>query len=321
MEAELTQNQLNNIVSNLMAVKMYSLASCVMLFYDIVITFGEEVESIWMRKFTPFTILWFLNRYFPPLGFIVLLVSNFDNWSPEVCDRIVLFPEIVRLLMSAIIGTIFLIRLYAIYARSRVVVSIGVFLLTTELALKIWSFTDGTRLELPPGILASQCVLVGRNQIRFSFTWIAELFFDTAMFLFTLWRTIVVNRETRGTVHSLLTRIFRDGVIYFAVIFAANVVTALMFIFAPDNLKALNAAFSSLITSLMVSRLILSLRSAGGQSEISSSHGRMARVNIHAPRQYGLPHEPSGIFFAPRDDIGASKTGHFEMTSTSSSLA
>ncbi|KAF8961524.1 hypothetical protein BDZ97DRAFT_1828667, partial [Flammula alnicola] len=316
MEAELTQNQLDNIVSNLLtAVKIYSLASCVMLFYDIVITFGEEVESIWMRKFTPFTILWFLNRYFPPLAFIVIIVSNFDNWSPEVCNRYVLFPEIVRLLMAAIIGTIFLIRLYAIYAGSRVVVASGAFLLIAELALKIWSFTDGTMLELPPGILASQCVLVGRNQIRFSFTWIAELFFDTAMFLFTLWRTIMLHRVTRGTAHSLITRIFRDGVIYFAVIFAANVVTALLFIFAPDNLKAINAAFSSLITSLMVSRLILSLRSAGAQLEISSMHGRTTR--IHAPRQHGLPQEPSGVFFAPRDAIGTSKTERFEMTSSS----
>ena len=32
----------------------------VMLFYDITITFGEEVEKIWLRPFTGATILWFL---------------------------------------------------------------------------------------------------------------------------------------------------------------------------------------------------------------------------------------------------------------------
>ena len=63
-----------------MAAKMFSLASCgrsfsilcvyekmptsqeVMLFYDIVITFGQEVEHIWMRKFSLITILWALVR-------------------------------------------------------------------------------------------------------------------------------------------------------------------------------------------------------------------------------------------------------------------
>ena len=35
-------------------------SAVVMLFYDILITFGEEVEHIWRKKFTCFTVLWFL---------------------------------------------------------------------------------------------------------------------------------------------------------------------------------------------------------------------------------------------------------------------
>ena len=31
-----------------------------MLFYDIVITFGDEVERIWKQRFTGATVLWFL---------------------------------------------------------------------------------------------------------------------------------------------------------------------------------------------------------------------------------------------------------------------
>ena len=65
-----------------MAAKMFSLASCgksvncnfihlidqnvwvsslsVMLFYDIVLTFGDEVEKIWKQRFTGATVLWCL---------------------------------------------------------------------------------------------------------------------------------------------------------------------------------------------------------------------------------------------------------------------
>ena len=66
-----------------MAVKMYSLATfgmpsptinvheqstlilinclfTVMVYYDIILTFGDEVERVWMKKFTWFTVLWFL---------------------------------------------------------------------------------------------------------------------------------------------------------------------------------------------------------------------------------------------------------------------
>ena len=31
-----------------------------MLFYDIAITFGDEVEKIWKQRFTGATVLWFL---------------------------------------------------------------------------------------------------------------------------------------------------------------------------------------------------------------------------------------------------------------------
>lgn len=31
-----------------------------MLFYDIAITFGDEVEKIWKQRFTGATILWFM---------------------------------------------------------------------------------------------------------------------------------------------------------------------------------------------------------------------------------------------------------------------
>ena len=31
-----------------------------MLFYDIVLTFGEEVEKVWKQRFTGVTVLWFL---------------------------------------------------------------------------------------------------------------------------------------------------------------------------------------------------------------------------------------------------------------------
>lgn len=34
----------------------------VMLFYDMFITFGDEVEKIWKQKFTVATVLWFMVR-------------------------------------------------------------------------------------------------------------------------------------------------------------------------------------------------------------------------------------------------------------------
>jgi len=72
----LSPHEATEIAGHLMAAKMYNLASCVMLFYDMFITFGDEVEKIWKQKFTVATVLWFMNRYLSPLGYIVVLVCK-----------------------------------------------------------------------------------------------------------------------------------------------------------------------------------------------------------------------------------------------------
>ena len=56
-----------------------------MLFYDIVITFGDEVERIWKQRFTGATVLWFLvsaNLPLPPL-------RGFDLDLPDLCASLI----------------------------------------------------------------------------------------------------------------------------------------------------------------------------------------------------------------------------------------
>ena len=107
-----------------LCLKVYRIA--VMLFYDIAITFGDEVEKIWKQRFTGATVLWFMvsdanrmlpalindlssqNRYLSPLGYIVIIVSFHDpDWSKSVCNRYVLYPEVLKIFTAAAIGSMF----------------------------------------------------------------------------------------------------------------------------------------------------------------------------------------------------------------------
>jgi len=138
------------------------------------------------------------------------------------------------------------------------------------LGVKIYSFTNGTSVPLPPGLVG--CILTGKTD-RIVYTWVAELVFDTAIFLFTLYRTLEIYRQYRGgAAIPLITIMLRDGIVYFAVIFAANVVTVTLFLALPTDLKVVNASFSTLITSLMVSRLILNLRSQALRPSATTSY-------------------------------------------------
>ncbi|KAI0811180.1 hypothetical protein BC629DRAFT_1732226 [Irpex lacteus] len=246
----------------LTAAKIYSLASCVMLFYDMFLTFGDEVEKIWLQPFTGATALWFVNRYVTPLGYIIITVSFHDpNWGPEACERYVRFPEILKIFTATAVGIVFILRLYAIWGRNRNILICFSVLLALEIAVKIWSFTGGIRLQLPPGLVG--CILTGNpSSNRVMFTWVAELAFDTLVFFTMLYKTIVLfNRMPRSTrAASILQVLLRDGVVYFAVIFVSNLVTLLIYVLAIPDLKVINASFSTLITTLMVSRLMLNLR-------------------------------------------------------------
>jgi hypothetical protein len=258
----MSEHQYVMIAEHLMAAKMFSLASCVMLFYDIAITFGEEVERIWLRPFSGATVLWFLNRYLSPLGYIVVIVAFHDpSWGPAACNRYVLFPEVLKIFTATAVGIIFILRLYAIYSRSRTILVVFSLLLMLELAVKIYAFTDGVRLQLPPGLVG--CVLTGKSApgARIVYTWVAELIFDSCVFFSTLYKALQLHRSMAHSTASELLRIFlRDGIMYFAVIFVSNLVTTVIFVSAPPDLKVINASFSTLITSLMVSRLMLNLR-------------------------------------------------------------
>ncbi|KAH6885523.1 hypothetical protein BKA70DRAFT_1337670 [Coprinopsis sp. MPI-PUGE-AT-0042] len=247
---------------NLQAAKMYSLASCVMIYYDIALTTRAEVERIWMQpKYSNVTLLYALNRYLTPLIYIVIIVSFHQPWPIDVCDRYILFPEVSKIFTCTVIGIIFVLRVRAIYNCSTSITCFAITALVAEIAIKIWAFTDGERLHLPEGIVG--CILVGKHHKRFVFSWIAELGFDSIIFFLTLWRTWVLYRIQKVRPMSLLSLVVRDGVVYFAVIFLANVATVALFLAAPPDLKAMNASFSTIITSLMVSRLVLNLKEVG----------------------------------------------------------
>lgn len=61
------------------------------------------------------------------------------NWPPETCDRYILYPEALKIVITLVIGIIFILRLYAIYGKSTVVAVVGMVLLVAELCIKIVS--------------------------------------------------------------------------------------------------------------------------------------------------------------------------------------
>lgn len=55
------------------------------LYYDFLLTFDDEVRFFWHRKWNSVTILFFLNRYLPLVGHVPGIVKVLATWSIKVC--------------------------------------------------------------------------------------------------------------------------------------------------------------------------------------------------------------------------------------------
>ncbi|RDB19736.1 hypothetical protein Hypma_013174 [Hypsizygus marmoreus] len=86
---------------HLNAGKYFQLAAYVVLIFDHILTFSEEVEKIWKRKITGAAILFLINRYGTPLAVIIIIEAYHDpNWTHSVTP----FDENVRFIVLTMVG-------------------------------------------------------------------------------------------------------------------------------------------------------------------------------------------------------------------------
>ncbi|PAV21464.1 hypothetical protein PNOK_0409100 [Pyrrhoderma noxium] len=265
--------------THLRAAKSYALAAFTMMVYDITITFSQEVEKVWKRRFSGLTILWFLNRWIFFLATIPTLFSFHDprwtdkpiqltNLPPFVgdsrCEAYFRYPGIVAAFQRLFIGSVFMLRTYAIYGRSLVAAGIIALFLIAEFVTKlVINFKFGSAVQLPKGMVGCILAVDDAHSKDFSWFYTTELMTDFVVLVLTVTRSYKEFRRVRrvGEPARLWRVILKDGIIYFLLIFSANVMTLVFFLAMPSDLKAINASFIVMFNSLLTARLILNLKS------------------------------------------------------------
>lgn len=276
-----TAHEIAVSAQQLISTKTFFCASVFLLLYDHVLTLSDEIDFVWKRRVTPVTCLFLLNRYYAPLVYIILVVAQFTPLlTPEMCKQFVLFePFGVGIVLLSITEVILTLRVSALYGQSRVVMSYLLLILCGQLAVGIWTLSRPGSGPLPllavKVVAFTGCFYVSApnlTKISTGCLWI-EIAFDISVFGLTLARTLraVADDEALGLVRT----VFRDGILYFLVIFSTNLVWALMVIFAPIGLKYINAEPSVILVVIMINRLTLNLRSRLiPSSAITSSYAR-----------------------------------------------
>ncbi|KAF9459767.1 hypothetical protein BDZ94DRAFT_1312144 [Collybia nuda] len=280
----LTLPHFESAAEHLLVGKYFEAACVTFLMYDHILTFSAEVERIWKQQITGASMLFLINRYITPIT-VIIVTEAYDDpvWDKR---ELTLWPSeypavlILCLQMHPFCALRWdndrpscsgLRAVYALYAHSLRILFFLMTLWIVQLVMGFIGIANGFPVPLPPGLVG--CIFTSTNTL-FSAQWVFPLVTDAVVFGLTLWRSgSYLMSGNAPTLH----RFARDGIMYFFVIFMANLMNTLIYFLAPGDLKAVAAAFSKLITSTMVSRLVLNLRAP---STLAPSGGRLPN-SIH----------------------------------------
>ncbi|KAG1844521.1 hypothetical protein DFJ58DRAFT_802669 [Suillus subalutaceus] len=227
------------------------------LVWDHLVTSGDEIEFIWKGRKGILVYLFLLNRYLTPLGFLINLVAyNLPSWGYTSCQHFVRFEGAMTAIGIEIVGLMMLIRVIAMYRHQRPAIVLAILLLLAWIAVTAWLLSNGGPVIHADNV--HSCTMVFHSgSIASASAWL-PLLYDTYVFGLTLHRTYpsIRNKEAGHVIRTLLA----DGLLYYSVICAVNLVLTIMIIRAQEGVKNIAAQLELLLTVTMMSRITLNLK-------------------------------------------------------------
>ncbi|KAI0246878.1 hypothetical protein BJV78DRAFT_94089 [Lactifluus subvellereus] len=238
------------------------LSSAVILYYDYALTLPREIQFLWPphNKLGWFTLTCLLNRYLPIFGHIPFVILYFVPGNFLVCNRLHEYRRGLVMVIQVLVATLCIIRVYALYGRSRRVLGLLLVIyitaiINTSVILTI-SHQTGTKTALVvSSIRGCNQITTASGGLYTALAWAGVLIFDSVIFFLTLYKAFTIGRGI-----FLLDVIVRDGAVYFSALFIMNLVNILMLRFAPPVLKNSTATLTNVISTTLITRLVLNLR-------------------------------------------------------------
>jgi len=252
------------ITLHIQACQYVTAAGLVMLLYDHMLTFDQEVQLIWSTKLTLPSLLFLFNRYVVPVAMIIrtkdlsgiatqILSDNYCKWSIGIAT-------ILGLVTIGISNILVLLRLWVVWdGNKQLMYWTGAACFTSLAAgFLVAGFVFPVAL---PYIVYNQhfhaCLLVQTPRVNVGYLWLPGLVFEVIVFFVVFWDAL----ERPRTRDSEITKaLYRDGFLYFFVLCVLRLINMLLGIIAPLSLIFLGVLFIWSAVNIAVSRLILNSR-------------------------------------------------------------
>jgi len=244
------------------------IAAFVVLSYDHLLTFGDEVRFFWSGEWTISRILFFLNRYVPHLALTWGLVCFIaPELSPEFCGKSIRVIWVFTVMAMFVAEAVLVLRIWYLYrhswvARFLVVFSFVFCAIACCITLYLVS-REITAISLDSYDLDLQvlgCLVTPPNGLWRIYAPVLVL--HTVLYLFTAYRGLH-NRSIVAEAAPVMLRLVRDGgVLYFVVLVSVGFASIGSTLKRFPSIQLLSC-YSNLmlaLTSVSVSRIMLSIR-------------------------------------------------------------
>lgn len=265
-------------------------AAAALYCFDYLITFNDEVECVWRRRFSGATVLFAVNRYAMLAASAVNLVQIVP-WSlePELyrppmttesaCLSFVLTVDVCMLLATLAYACFASLRMFALYGMNKgvfaLVFIIGLLSPIIQVCLMLNTNASSGFVAQPVAPLCLKQGLTDEAYILLMMVRGSTLGFELLLLILTWCKTFCRWSMLKMTTQSpLTTMLLRDGTMYFGVISIAAALNlggiANVYSGRPIELALFDLVpIVDAITAICMSRFILGLRIAGADSGFS----------------------------------------------------
>jgi len=268
--SELSPERLFQVLANVELVTCVYISSSMLLIYDHALTFSREVNLVWRKTHSPFTLLFLVNRYLPYLDNTTSFVHGYiPKPTLSLCAKLV-HVQLWSICAGIVIADIILlVRTIAIWRGDRRIGSGVTILLATSTAVAMYSANN--YLIVFPNFLSKypSCIgetITSNSNIHLVTSYATLLGFEAAVLLLTLMRA---RKYQTG---KLFRRLYIDGITFFLYLCVISIINMVAMIITVLELNLILIMVHRNLHSILTGRIILNIRSVGASPTVSDDH-------------------------------------------------
>jgi hypothetical protein len=296
-----------NLPPHLSAHKYFFVCTLTVAAWDTLVLSPRSWRLMKTKEWPVLKIVFQVLRYLMPVEFIIVAVAFFDTkFTREMCNKFYLFEPICTMILIALCSSVHVIRIHAIYDKSRPILAGLAALLLVQIA--VMAVCSAFYRVIP--LLQGQGCIAGPTANWVGIYWAAPTLFYTTTLALALNRSIKSLQTKPLSPWKLM---LRDGLNLYGAIWIVNMVNVCFwFIVKPtgpnDSIKTTVTSMTAVLTTTMTLRIILSVRgslaqggSYAGSAISSSNRGNSTHVLSSSGRNPNPPHPSS---FGPTHSYG-----------------